>query len=146
MGNTNGHLKHGLYHTHLYKVWQTMKQRCTNPNYRGYQWYGAKGVKVCEDWQDIENFYRWAINNGYRKGLTLDRIDPASDYEPNNCRWVTMSDQQNNKTNNHLIEYNGEKRTLTEWSKILGIPRTTLSNRLNTLCWSVERAFGGAVV
>ena len=146
MSNPKGHLKHGLCNTPLYKVWQTMKQRCTNPNCRGYQWYGAKGVKVCEDWQDVESFYRWAVSHGYQEGLTLDRIEITGDYEPKNCRWITMSEQQTNKSSNHLIEYNGEKRTLTEWSNLLGIPRTTLSNRLNTLGWSVERTFGGIVV
>ncbi len=146
MSNPNGHLKHGLCGTALYNVWQTMKQRCNNPNCRGYQWYGARGVRVCEEWQDIENFYRWAINNGYREGLTLDRIDTTGDYEPKNCRWITMSEQQSNRSSNHLIEYHSERHTLTEWSKILGMPRTTLSNRLNTLGWSVEKAFGGVAV
>lgn len=138
-----GHYKHGLYHTPLYKVWQTMKQRCCNPRCRGYKWYGAKGVKVCEEWQSVEKFYEWAIQNGYKAGLTIDRIDPSGDYEPANCRWVTMSEQQNNRSDTHLIEYQGKKHTLTEWSKQLNIPRGTLSNRLNMLGWSVERALGG---
>lgn len=138
-----GRYKHGLYHTTLYKVWLTMKQRCDNPKSRGYKWYGEKGVKVCEEWQSVEKFYKWAIQSGYKAGLTLDRIDNSKGYSPNNCRWITMSEQQSNKGNNHFIEYRGEQHTLTEWSKLLGIPRTTLSNRLNLLGWSVEKALGG---
>ncbi len=147
MGNPNGHLIHGLCGTSLYAIWQTMKQRCENPNCRGYEWYGAKGIKVCSEWQSVTTFHDWAKKNGYQKGLTLDRIDSSQNYSPDNCRWVTMSQQQSNKSNNHVIEYKGEVHTLTEWSQILMIPRTTLSNRLTSLGWTVERAFakGGRV-
>lgn len=141
MGNPNGHLVHGLCNTPLYAVWRTMRQRCTNPNCRGYKWYGAKGIKVCEEWLNVENFFEWAIQSGYREGLTIDRIDSSGDYEPSNCRWVSMSEQQSNRSSNHLIEFNGECHTLTEWSSILGIPRSTLSNRIVTHGWTVERAF-----
>lgn len=147
MGNPNGHLIHGLCGTSLYAIWQTMKQRCENRNCRGYEWYGAKEIKVCSEWQNIATFHNWAMSNGYQKGLTLDRIDSCQDYRPDNCRWVTMSQQQSNKSNNHVIEYKSEVHTLTEWSQILKIPRTTLSNRLTSLGWTVERAFmtGGRV-
>lgn len=146
MSNPNGHLIHGLCSHPLYGVWQTMRQRCSNPKCRGYKWYGAKGIKVCEEWQSIENFYKWSIQNGYTIGLTIDRIDPAGDYEPNNCRWITISEQQSNRRTTHFIEYQGERHTLTEWSKLLHIPRGTLSNRLNMLGWSVEKALGGGKV
>lgn len=86
MGNPNGHLIHGLSKTPLYSVWQTMKQRCINPRCRGYRWYGAKGITLCEEWQNPESFYEWAINNGYKPGLTIDRINPSEGYSPNNCR------------------------------------------------------------
>lgn len=146
MSNPNGHLIHAPCSHPLYAVWQTMKQRCSNPKSRGYKWYGAKGIKVCEEWQSAENFYKWAIQNGYTIGLTIDRIDPAGDCEPNNCRWITMSEQQSNRSTTHFIEYQGERHTLTEWSKLLHIPRSTLSNRLNMLGWSVEKALGGGKV
>lgn len=141
MSNPKGHIVRNLSKTPLYHVWQTMKQRCANPRYRGYQWYGAKGIKVCKEWNDVRNFYEWAMDNGYEEGLTLDRVDSSGNYEPSNCRWVTMAAQQSNKSNNHTIEYHGERHMLTQWSKLLGIPRTTLSNRLMSLGWSVERAF-----
>lgn len=141
MGNKNGHLIQGLSKTPLYAVWQTMKQRCYNHNCRVYEWYGGKGIGVCDEWQDVKSFCEWAVNNGYEEGLTLDRKDIAKNYEPGNCRWITMSEQQSNKSSNHNIECNGEIHTLTKWGEILGIPRSTLSNRLNSLGWSVQRAF-----
>lgn len=139
MGNPNGHLVHGLSKTPLYSVWQTMKQRCTNPRCRGYRWYGAKGITLCEEWQRPEPFYEWAMNNGYEPGLTIDRINPSEGYSPSNCRWISMSDQQNNKTSNHILTFRGVSHTLTEWSSLTGIPRTTITNRLK-LGWSIEEA------
>ena len=139
MSNPKGHVTHGLSNTPLYKVWQTMKQRCYNPNNRGYRWYGAKGVKLCEDWRSPTVFYNWAIKNGYQEGLTIDRIDPKGDYAPNNCRWITMSDQQHNKTSNHILTLNNEPHSMTEWSVITGIPRTTITNRIR-MGWTIEEA------
>ena len=146
MSNPYGHVKHGLCHTSLYAVWTMMKQRCNNPNNKEYQWYGARGIKVCEERLNVETFYEWCMNHGYKEGLTIDRIDTNKDYEPSNCRFLTRAEQQSNKTNTHFIEYEGEVHTLTQWSEILGIPRTTLSNRLILLGWSIERAFGKEVV
>lgn len=140
MGNPNGHLVHGLCNTKLYAIWQTMKQRCANPNCRGYKWYGAKGIKVCDEWLDVTSFCEWAWSHGYEEGLTIDRKDHAGNYEPSNCRWISMSKQQSNKSSNHTLTMNGETHTLTEWAKKLNIKRSTLSNRLNVLGWSVERA------
>ncbi len=141
MSNPNGHYIHGLCGTDLYNIWQTMKQRCQNPNCRGYRWYGAKGIAVCAEWQDVVAFCEWANSNGYKHGLTIDRIDPNRNYEPSNCRWVTMSEQQKNRTNARLITHNGETHSLTEWSKILGISRTTLSNRIVIHGLPIEQAF-----
>ena len=141
MANPYGQMKHGLCGTPLYNVWSTMKQRCDNPNDKHYKWYGAKGISYCKEWSNVENFVKWCEENGYKKGLTLDRIDPTKNYEPSNCRFITMSEQQSNKTSNHLIKYNGETHTLTQWSKILGISRSTLSGRIVISGWSIERAF-----
>lgn len=94
--------KHGDKGTRLYLVWQTMKRRCENKNRKDYKWYGAKGVSVCNEWQDYSTFKEWAISHGYdesakRGDCTIDRIDPYGDYEPSNCRWVGMKDQARNK-------------------------------------------------
>lgn len=94
--------KHGDRDGRLYSVWKTMKKRCENENYKSFQWYGAKGVSVCEEWQDYITFKEWATQNGYDENAdygqcTIDRIDPYGNYEPSNCRWVSMAEQAKNK-------------------------------------------------
>jgi hypothetical protein len=83
----------------LYAVLNVMHQRCENPKSRDFKWYGAKGVTVCKEWAltNYPAFKEWALNNGYRPGLTIDRIDPTGDYSPSNCRWITIQEQQRNK-------------------------------------------------
>lgn len=90
---------HGMWGTRIYRIWKAMKNRCNNPNTPDYQkWYGAKGVKVCDEWQhDFMAFYSWSMANGYRDDLTIDRINPYGNYEPSNCRWATLKEQANNK-------------------------------------------------
>lgn len=91
---------HGLYYTREHRIWIGMKNRCTNPNAINYEWYGGKGVTVCKEWsEDFENFYKWAHENGYQDNLTIDRINGNGDYEPTNCRWITIQEQQKNKCN-----------------------------------------------
>lgn len=99
-------LKHGQYYQKIYWVWSSMKKRCYNSNHPTFKNYGARGIKVCDEWKNsFQSFYEWAIKNGYESGLkqgecTLDRIDVNGNYEPSNCRWVSMKEQQNNKRNN----------------------------------------------
>lgn len=79
-------------------LWKGMKARCNCPSQKCYKYYGGKGVKVCEQWsEDFDSFHQWAINNGYSGELTIDRIDSDMDYEPSNCRWVSMTVQNRNK-------------------------------------------------
>ncbi len=128
-------IKHGKTHTRLYSIFNKMKDRCCNQNNPAYKNYGARGIKICNEWLDKENgfvnFYNWAINNGYKENLTIDRVDNNGNYEPNNCRWVTYQKQNNNKRNNHLITYNNITHNLTEWSKIIGINTSTIYGRIN---------------
>lgn len=119
-------------------LYQNMKLRCNRPVYK------QRGITVCKEWlEDFHAFKLWALQNGYKDDLTLDRIDNNKGYYPGNCRWVTMKVQNNNRSNNRLITYKGQTKTLTQWSDELGIKKTTLHNRLNYYGWSVERALGG---
>jgi hypothetical protein len=82
----------GLKKTSLWLCWRSMRQRCRDPRCKAYRWYGAKGVRVCDDWQQYQGFHDWAMANGYAPGLSIDRIDANGNYEPTNCRWVTMAE------------------------------------------------------
>lgn len=83
---------HGEAGTRLYKIWQNMKQRCANPKDTHYKWYGGRGIKVCDAWQEYIPFRDWALQNGYDDSLTIERIDSSKGYEPNNCEWVSLSE------------------------------------------------------
>lgn len=103
-----------------------------NPNYRGYAQYGGRGIKVCEEWAESFSAYRdWCYANGYDDTKTIDRIDNNGNYEPGNCRWATMKEQQRNTRRNHSIEYKGKiYRTQTELAEHLGIKPVTLKARI----------------
>ena len=114
----------------IYKVWSGIKQRCFNPNSNRYKNYGGRGISICDEWKNsFETFCKWALENGYKEGLSIDRIYHEKDYEPSNCRWTDEITQQNNRTNNTLYEYEGETHTLTEWSRIKGIKPKTFCTR-----------------
>ena len=126
--------------TRLYNIWLTMRNRCYNPNSKSFTYYGGRGIYVCDQWNDYVAFKNWALSNGYNDNLSIDRIDVNGNYCPENCRWVTHREQMRNTRNNHLITYNGETKTMAEWSEIVGIKYHTLKRRLNAYGWSVERA------
>lgn len=129
IGNKN-HYIHGLSHTRIDNIYKSMISRCYNANSCNFKHYGAKGIKVCDEWgNDRRRFYEWAFNNGYKDDLTIDRIDCFGNYEPSNCRWVSQKVQQNNRTNTIRITYQGETRTISEWSDITGIKHKTIWSR-----------------
>ena len=113
----NGNVRHGLYRENkdLFNLWQTMKTRCENPNRKNYERYGARGITVCEEWHEAKNFVEWAIANGYKKGLQLDRIDNSKGYSPENCRFVTPKENSRNRRNTKLLTINGVTKCVLEW-------------------------------
>ena len=124
-------LTHGMHGTRLYRIWGTMKARCKYSTHIEAKNYHDRGIKVCDEWSDsFDAFKSWAEASGYGDTLTIDRINVNGDYEPHNCRWVTQKEQCNNKRNNIVLTINGEKHTVTEWSYISGVSRTTIYNRL----------------
>lgn len=120
---------HGESKTRLYKIWQHMKDRCTNQNCDSFEYYGGRGITFCEEWSRYENFRDWALINGYQDTLSIDRIDPDGNYEPKNCRWITQTEQNKNTRKCVLLTHNGETHTLREWGRILGIPKSTIQSR-----------------
>lgn len=127
---THGLSKGSHNHHPLYDVWSSMIQRCHNQNNKSYSSYGARGIKVCDDWRtDFQQFYDWSIANGYEHGLQIDRINVNDGYSPSNCRWVSTFVQARNKRSNFNVTFNGEKHCLTDVSKETGIPVGTLRYR-----------------
>lgn len=134
---------HHMTGTRLYKVWKSMRNRCgcKNPDCRDYWDYAMRGITICDEWNDFENFYKWAMENGYdsdaSKGeCTLDRIDVNGIYEPSNCRWTSNTQQVRNRRKTVYLEYNGEKRPLTEWCEIFGLKVKTCYGRLHQYGWT----------
>ena len=137
--------KHGDKNERLYHIWKSMRERCNTPSCRSYYNYGGRGIGICSEWDDYLNFKNWAINNGYSKDLTIDRINVDGNYEPSNCRWVTMKQQGNNKRTNVFLTYNGKTMTMTQWAEEIGIDHRVLWSRLNS-GWSVEKALTQPIV
>lgn len=122
---------HGKYNTKLHDIYYSMKQRCYNTKNKRYKDYGGRGIIICVDWlNNFMTFYNWAINNGYKEGLTIDRIDVNGNYEPSNCRWITRAEQPKNRRNNIFITYNGKTQIASEWAKELNLSRTTIYRKL----------------
>lgn len=127
---------HGRSKTRLYRVWVGMKNRCLNEKTDNYQYYGAKGISICEEWiDDYPAFEAWALSHGYddsagAQECTLDRIDNSKDYSSDNCRWVDHKQQCNNQSSNRVFTYRGQTKTMSEWADAVGIKYATLRARI----------------
>ncbi len=132
-------LSHGQSNTRLFRIWAHIKDRCFNDKNDAYKNYGARGITVCEKWKkDFMSFYNWAMANGYKENLTIDRMDNNGNYDPSNCRWITVKEQHRNTRKNVYLSYNGETKCVAEWAEKLGISKETLYGRIKK-GWSVER-------
>lgn len=118
-----------FYKEPWYNSYHSMMDRCYREKAKNYPFYGGRGIAVCPEWHNIEAFEKWANESGFQKGLTLERKDVNGDYCPKNCMWATKKQQANNRRNTVTIECNGESRTISEWADILGMSRSTISNR-----------------
>lgn len=135
--------RHGLRRTRLYTIWANMKTRCYNTNDPHYQRWGAKGVVMCDEWRnDFKAFYDWSMSNGYTDELTIDRIECNGIYEPSNCRWVTLAENNRNKPHIKYITYNGKTQTIGQWTKELGLGKETIRERLKKGWTETEALIG----
>lgn len=132
---------HGESKTRLYRVWYHIRSRCFDKNTPYYKDYGGRGITICDEWRGNYIAFRdWALQNGYREDLTIDRIDNNGNYEPSNCRWADAKTQANNRRSNLYLTYNGETLTALQWAKKLGINHNTISMRLYKYGKTVDEA------
>lgn len=130
---------HGMKGTREYRAWKGMRQRCDNPANPAYHDYGERGITICARWQSFEAFYR-DMGDCPSSTHSIDRKDNDGPYAPDNCRWATRIEQQRNTRRNRLITYNGQRKTMAEWSIDTGVSSAVLSHRLGKLKWPLERA------
>lgn len=121
---------HNRYPTRLYHIWNGLKMRCQNKNNDRFSAYGGRGITVCAEWAgSFETFRDWALANGYRDDLSIDRINVNGDYCPENCRWVSMKTQCENRSNNNLLKLDGETQPVSVWAERIGVSADLLYSR-----------------
>lgn len=137
--------RHGeWFESKPYRSWHRMRQRCNNKNCRDYKWYGAKGIKVCEEWDDYLTFKK-DMGEPPSPKHTIDRIDPTKNYCKENCRWATQLEQVKNCSSNIRLTYNGKTQILSDWAKELGMSEGAIRQRLRKLGWSVNKSLSTPV-
>lgn len=135
-------LRHGMSHTPEHRAWDSMQSRCLNPKNNVYKNYGGRGIAICQRWLGGDGFVHFLADMGRRPGpgFSLDRFpDTNGNYEPTNCRWATMKEQQRNKRDNRPITFNGRTMLLCEWAESAGITTKLLFERLRR-GWSLDAA------
>jgi hypothetical protein len=139
------HGESGENKTDIYGLWKGIKSRVRSTSIGSYKHYLEKGIIVCDEWEsNYLIFKKWCLDNGYKKGLLIDRINNDKGYYPENCRFLTPKESSRNKSNNRYLTYKGERKTVAEWAEITGIKRDTLSGRLS-LGWSIEKLLSTSV-
>lgn len=140
---THWNLRHGQdrkgHVTKVYTAWQSMFTRCYNKKNKRWEDYGGRGIIVCARWQSFDLFHA-DMGDPPGKEYSIDRKENNGNYEPNNCRWIPMSEQMRNRRNNRWITANGETRLLEDWSKLTGINKTTIFHRIVRMGWSEQDA------
>lgn len=140
--NLEANHKHKQSGTRLYNIWLGMKGRCYNPNNARYMSWGGRGIEVCEEWKNsFENFYEWALANGYDDNLSIDRIDNDGNYEPSNCRWATIAEQCNNRRSNINVRIGNTTKSLKEWCDIFQLEYGVVNARYDRGIESLEELF-----
>ncbi len=143
MGRTHralsGEMLNRPHFKRIRNIWYSMKERVLNPAHISYPRYGARGVTVCERWMDLENFYADVVD-GCAPGLSLDRIDNAGDYCPENVKWSTRKEQANNRRSSRLFTINGETKTLAQWIDTAPVKSSLVRQRFYVLGWPIEQA------
>ena len=133
--------KHGMAKTELYRKWASIKQRCLDESRADYERYGGAGIAVCDEWKNsFVSFMNWSLNNGYKEGLSIDRIDNNKEYCPENCRWIKLEEQSANRRSNIYITYNGETKTLTDWCKYFNVDYSRTKAKIKKYGFSFEEA------
>lgn len=138
-------MKHGESGSKLHNVWKGMRKRCLSPSSHNYYLYGARGIKICKEWDEFLDFKQWAINSGYKEGLSIEREENDGNYGPPNCRWATPKEQSNNTRTNHPITYNGVTKNVTEWAREKGMTDSTLFLRIKK-GWDIEKIINTPVL
>lgn len=129
---------HGMSEAREYQIWLGMKARCHTETNSAFKYYGAKGVSVCADWRN--SFEQFLADMGPApEGMSIERIDVHGDYEPSNCKWATVEEQANNKTNNRNITWGGKTMTAAQWERETGLPARKILRRLRD-GWPASRA------
>jgi hypothetical protein len=134
--------KDTAYRHNIKEIFWQMKRRCYNKNDKAYKYYGERGIFICDEWlQNVDLFVDWAIENGYKQGLSIDRIDYNGNYCPENCRWANKYVQANNKRDNILITYENKTQSLRAWCRELQIPYRKTHKRYIMYGWDIEKCF-----
>lgn len=121
---------HRMSNSSLYKIWGNMKTRCYSPKNNRFYCYGGRGIKVCDEWLDFNNFAEWAFANGYEEGLSIERKNINRNYEPDNCCWIPLKNQTQNRSNTVWITYHNQTMCMAEFARKMNVSVNVIRNRI----------------